>query len=102
MESLQKVPQKVIQSGNRDDAPTKEVLKNIAWSERKASRADPNELISLQKIIQQYQDTEKDVLQKILMHPKGVMLWSKKTWSVFHQRCKEDIVYFDATGSIIR
>ncbi|XP_026041873.1 uncharacterized protein LOC113032941 [Astatotilapia calliptera] len=74
LESLQKVPQKVIQSGNRDDAPTKEVLKNIAWSERKASRADPNELISLQKIIQQYQDTEKDVLQKILMHPKGISM----------------------------
>ncbi|XP_039456745.1 uncharacterized protein LOC120433856 [Oreochromis aureus] len=102
LESLQKVPQKLIQPGNRDDAPTKEVLKNIAWSERKASRADPNELMSLQKIIQQYQDTEKDVLQKILMHPKGIMLWSKKTLSVFHQRCKEDIVYFDATGSIIR
>lgn len=34
---------------------------------------------------------------------KGIMLWSKKNQplSVFYQRCKDDVVYFDATGSII-
>lgn len=36
------------------------------------------------------------------MHPKGVMLWSKKTMSVFHKHCKTDIVYLDATGSIVQ
>lgn len=36
------------------------------------------------------------------MHAKGVMLWSKKTLSVFHQRCKHDIVYLHATGSIVQ
>ncbi len=36
------------------------------------------------------------------MHPKGVMLWSNKTLSVFYKRCKNDIVYLDATGSVIK
>lgn len=46
---LEKVPQKVIQSCNRNDAPTEEVLKNIAWSERQTSRADPNELLAYKR-----------------------------------------------------
>ncbi len=36
------------------------------------------------------------------MHPKGIMLWSRKTLSVFYKRFKEDIVYLDATGSVIQ
>ncbi len=34
LESMQNIPSMVIDSGCRDDAPTKEVLKNILWSER--------------------------------------------------------------------
>lgn len=30
------------------------------------------------------------------------MLWSNKTIHLFHQRSKEDIVYLDATGSIVK
>ncbi len=31
-----------------------------------------------------------------------IMLWSRKTLSVFYKRSKEDIVYLDATGSVIQ
>lgn len=30
------------------------------------------------------------------------MLWSKKTIQLFHKRTKDDIVYLDATGSIVK
>ncbi|KAF3849403.1 hypothetical protein F7725_015900 [Dissostichus mawsoni] len=30
------------------------------------------------------------------------MLWSNKTIDLFHDRCREDIVYVDATGSIVK
>lgn len=30
------------------------------------------------------------------------MLWSNERIAVFHKRCKEDIVYLDATGSIVK
>ncbi|XP_034054814.1 uncharacterized protein LOC117534693 [Gymnodraco acuticeps] len=41
-----------------------------------------------------------EVLQKVFVHPKGVLLWSIRSIEIFQERCKEDIVYLDATGSI--
>lgn len=42
------------------------------------------------------------MLQKVLLHPKGVMPWSKPSISIFHKRSQEDIVYLDATGSTLK
>ncbi len=92
----------VIDSGCRDDAPSKDVLKNITWSEQKIKRPHSDEFTSLKKIIDEQPGTDNDVLQNVLMHPKGIMLWSRKTLSVFYKRSKEDIVYLDATGSVIQ
>lgn len=36
------------------------------------------------------------------MQPKGMTLWSKNTIHLFHQRSKSDIVYLDATGSVVK
>ena len=38
----------------------------------------------------------------MIQHPKGVILWSLVTIQLFAERAKEDIVYVDATGSIIK
>nr|XP_019961581.1 PREDICTED: uncharacterized protein LOC109641528 [Paralichthys olivaceus] len=42
------------------------------------------------------------VLQKVILHPKDVMLWSKRSISIFHNQSKEDIVSPDATASILK
>ncbi len=102
LESMHKLPQMVIDSGCRDDAPSKDVLKNITWSERKIKWPHSDEFTSLKKIIDEQPGTDNYVLQNVLMHPKGIMLWSRKTLSVFYKRSKEDIVYLDATGSVIK
>ncbi len=102
LESMQKISPTVIDSGCRDDAPTKNVLKNITWSERKKPRLHCDELPGLKELIDHQRGTDNDVLQKVMMQPKGVMLWSNKTLSVFYKRCKNDIVYLDATGSVIK
>ncbi|XP_026012681.1 uncharacterized protein LOC113015007 isoform X3 [Astatotilapia calliptera] len=101
LDSLNLIPEKAFQAGCRDEAPSKDVLKNIALSHRKKQRPHLNEMTSLQILIDRQQGLPNEVLQRVLLHPKGIMLWSTKTLSVFYQRCKEDIVYFDATGSII-
>nr|XP_054601472.1 uncharacterized protein LOC107374475 isoform X3 [Nothobranchius furzeri] len=101
LDSLNKIPEKAFQAGCRDEAPSKEVLKNIAWSHRKKDRPHLNEMASLQILIDRQQGLPNEVLQRVLLHPKGIMLWSQKTLIVFYQWCKDDIVYFDATGSII-
>ncbi|KAL1250775.1 hypothetical protein QQF64_018571 [Cirrhinus molitorella] len=91
----------VFESGCRDKAPTPAVLKNISWNSRKKARRDQNEILSLQKMVEERIDSEK-ILQKVLLHPRGVMLWSQRSIRLFHQRCKTDVVYIDATGSIIQ
>ncbi|KAK7130483.1 hypothetical protein R3I93_019973 [Phoxinus phoxinus] len=53
-------------------------------------------------MVEEKTDEDNEVLQKVLLHPKGVMLWSKNTIRLFHQRCRDDIVYIDATGSIVQ
>lgn len=102
LESLQNLTEPVMDSGCRDEAPGPKVLKNLACSERKQKRCHPNELLSLEKMVTLKSQEDNNVLQKVLMHPKGVMLWSKKTLCVFYKRCKTDIVYLDATGSIVQ
>lgn len=102
LQCLDKIPPKVFESGCRDQAPTAAVLKNIAFDTRKKCRRHENEILSLEKMVEDKTDDENEVLQKVLLHPRGVMLWSKNTIRLFHQRCRDDIVYLDATGSIVK
>ncbi|CAI5668375.1 unnamed protein product [Oreochromis niloticus] len=83
LDSLNQIPEKAFQAGCRDEAPSKDVLKNIAWSHRKKQRPHVNEMASLQMLIDRQQGLPNEVLQRVLLHPKGIMLWSKKnTFSV--------------------
>lgn len=68
------------------------VLKNISWEARKRSWQHSNEVISLQIMLDKKKDSPDEVLQKVMLHPKGVH---------YQERCQEDIVYLDATGSIM-
>ncbi len=70
------------------------------WKKKKRLHCD--ELPGLKELIDHQRGTDNDVLQKVMMHPKGVMLWSNKILSVFYKRCENDIVYLDATGSVIK
>lgn len=83
LQSLEKIEPSVFESGCRDQAPTPEVLKNIAFKTRKKFRRHDNELLSLQKMVEEKTDEDNDVLQKVLLHLKGVMLWSKATNPAF-------------------
>ncbi|XP_034067934.1 uncharacterized protein LOC117543645 isoform X1 [Gymnodraco acuticeps] len=77
-------------------------MKTLSWQARKKLRKHSNEMISLRKMMEEELETEEAVIKKIIAHPKGVMLWSNKTIDLFHDRCREDIVYVDATGSIVK
>lgn len=94
--------QSVIDSGCRDQVPTPGVLKTLSWSDRKKHRTHNNDMLSLQAMFEEEHGSEEAVIQKIILHPKGVMLWCEKTINIFYERCKEDIVYLDATGSIVQ
>lgn len=102
LENIAKIPEDVMESGCRDVAPSRNVLKNISWEARKSSRQHSNEIISLQIMLQKRTKSPDEVLQKVMLHPKGVLLWSKRSIHIYQERCQEDIIYLDATGSIMR
>lgn len=102
LESLEKFEESVTESGCRDEAPSPGLLKSISCKQRMEERRHKNESLSLSKMVEEKTDEPDEVLQKVLLHPKGVMLWSKRSIRIFHKRSKEDIVYLDATGSILK
>ncbi|XP_034079088.1 uncharacterized protein LOC117550702 [Gymnodraco acuticeps] len=102
LQSLNKLEETVLQSGCRDEVPTTGVLKTLSWGEREKQRRHENEMVSLQLMSEDVQDKDDQWIQKVILQPKGVMLWSKRTIRLFHDRSKEDIVYLDATGSIVK
>ena len=58
-------------------------------------------MISLQLMSEKEGGNEEKLIQKIILQPKVLMLWSKKTISLFHQR-SNDVVYLHATGSVVK
>lgn len=102
LKKMENLKQSVFESGCRDEAPSPDVLKSISWRQRMRDRKHKNETLSLQMMVEEKKDEPNEVIQKVILYPKGVMLWSKKSIDIFHQRCKEDIVYLDATGSIVK
>lgn len=101
LENIAKIPEDVMESGCRDVAPSPNVLKNILFEARKSSRQHNNEIISLQIMLQKRTNSSDEVLQKVMLHPKEVLLWSQRSIHIYQERSQEDI-YLNATGSIMR
>ncbi|CAL9684881.1 unnamed protein product [Knipowitschia caucasica] len=91
----------VFDSGCRDLAPPVSVLKNVSYDVRKRRRLHHNEIQSLERMLK-LPTNDTSVLKNVLLKPKGVMLWSLRGIQIYQERCKEDIVYLDATGSLLR
>ena len=58
-------------------------------------------MLCLKMMAEEERGTESAVIQQISQKPKAVMLWSAKTINVYYDQCKHDIVYIDATGSVV-
>ncbi|KAI7814542.1 hypothetical protein IRJ41_021512, partial [Triplophysa rosa] len=74
LKKLGKLDKNIVESGCRDEAPSPNVLKNISWEVRQKSRYHSNKILSLQRMIEKKSNTPEEVLQKVLLHPKGVSL----------------------------
>ncbi|XP_063076119.1 uncharacterized protein LOC134466154 [Engraulis encrasicolus] len=97
LEKLGSLDEDVFDSGCRDGVPTPGTLKTLSSAQRAKARHHEEDLISLTLMARK----EDSLIQQISAKPKSVMLWSAKTIAVFFKRCREDIIYIDATGSII-
>ena len=103
LKRLDRMQEDVYQSGNRDMAPSKAVLRKIASERNISKRRDDDEMKSLDILKkEQEQLGENAVLRVVIQNPAGVMLWSKACIRIFHRRCLEDVVYLDATWGVIK
>lgn len=97
LQRLKGVSSDVIDSGCRDDIPSTQVLKNILCEHRRSSRLDSeDEITSVQMMLDKKKGTPDEVLQNVMMHPKGLFLWSKRGIEIYYSRCQEDVVYIDS------
>jgi len=94
-----------IESGCRDSAPSKTVLKQIRYEARKVLTPFEDESKSLSEIHSQQQQywtgMIKGTLQMILSRPRGIILFSESTVRICHSLARTEIVYVDATGSVL-
>ena len=90
------------EAGVRDHVATPSVLRTLSWEDRQKNRLDNNETLSIQKMIEEEKQQGQRLIQKYVLEPKSVMLWSQGTIQLFEERSKIDVVYIDATGSVLR
>ena len=54
--------------------PATGVMKTLSWSERKKQRRHENEVMSMQLMSEDKKGTDDQLIQKLILQPKGVML----------------------------
>jgi len=105
LKCLSNLSEEEIESGCRDSAPSKTVLKQIRYEARKVLTPFEDESKSLSEIHSQqqqyYTGMIKGTLQMILSRPRGIILFSESTVRIYHSLARTDIVYVDATGSVL-
>ena len=88
LKCLSYLSEEEIESGCRDSAPSKTVLKQIRYEARKVLTPFEDESKSLSEIHSQQQQyctsMIKGTLQIILSHPRGIILFSKSTVLIYH------------------
>ena len=89
----------IIKSGNRNNIFNSNVLKQIRYEANIPDGYDfRNETESINKL----QNIENTIVQEYSVKPSSLKLWNKDLLKIFHDRSKTDVVYIDATGSVIR
>lgn len=103
LQRLKGVSSDVIDSGCRDDVPSTQVLKNISWEHRRSTRqVCDDEIASVEMMLEKKKGMPDEVLQSVMLVPKGLFLWSKRGIEIYHKRCQEDVVYIDSSCSCLK
>jgi len=105
LKCLSNLSEQEIESSCRDSAPRKTVLKQIRYEAKKVLIPFEDESKSLSEIHSQQQQycigMIKGTLQMILSRPRGIILFSESTVRIYHSLARADVIYVDATGSVL-
>ena len=106
-ESMQKLPFKMLQSGNRDGiGRTKAVLQKISSEARKTDQRHENLVESLLMLRDEFVTTTASnrfpgYIRRIYCSPFTVMCFTETGVRIYHYMIKKSTLYCDATGSIV-
>ena len=106
LDCLAKLPKESVEAGLRDGAPPTNVLRVIRQEAKKRMKFSENEFMALEIMrnegLGDGNTVVNGVVQGISVFPTSVILFSEKSLRIAGQRSKTDILYIDATGSIIQ
>ena len=77
-------------------------MDQIRYEVKKEGRVHQNEVIALNILIED-DPKDMDALRGLVIATRlTAAMWSLASLSILKRRCSEDIVYFDATGGVLR
>ena len=88
--------------GSHTFAPSLSVLRNLKSQGNLTDRYSNDWKHNLEILRRKYASDNQDCIRRITTHEHGVMMYSLGQIKAYRDLSSKDIVYFDATGSIIR
>ena len=91
--------------GSATYAPSQSVLRNIKYQGKKSKRYSDNWIINTEQLEKDFKKEEESFVRDIKVSQESgpeVILFSDAQVKLFGEICRRDIVYFDATGSIMK
>ena len=82
-------------------APSQAVLRNLKYKGKLTERYSSNWLISLNILKEKLVANNDSFIQEIKADPPSVTMFSEVQVRLYAELCKKDVIYLDATGSII-
>ena len=101
-ELKQKLSEDEMYYGASTYAPSQSVLRNLKHQSKVSLRYSDNWAINMEIMRKMYRERNNPCIRETKMHPPSVTVYSDVQIKLFHELCRKDIVYFDATGSLIK
>ena len=81
---------------------TKRVLQQIATESRQEGQRGKNLFSSLQILQDEMHHNSGEFIHNLGLKPVTIHFWSPHGVKLFHKLCKSDVIFIDATGSVVR
>ena len=83
-------------------APSQSVLRNLKYKGAAYTRYSDNWVVNVEVFAKILQENNETFIRDISVRPPGVILYSDKQIKAYSLICKNNIVYFDSTGSVLK
>ena len=82
--------------------PSQSVLRNLKYKGAACTRYSGNWVVNIEVFAKILKENNEKFIRDISVRPPGVILYSDKQIKAYNLICKNDIVYFDSTGSVLK